>query len=80
MIIATAWQQHQRALGNAAMAEAAEMDAQIQTLRAKLARSLGREQAVTLLAATERSEARRLAERRLEDTILFGRAEILKSK
>ena len=80
MIIATAWQEHQRALGNAALVEAAEMDAQIQDVRAKLARSLGREQAVTLLAATERSEARRLAERRLEDTILFGRVDILKSK
>lgn len=76
MIIATAWQEHQRAAGQAAMSKAAELDSQLSVLRAKLARSLGREQAVISLAATERIMARRLADRRLEDTIRVGRLNI----
>lgn len=78
MIIATSWQEHQRALGNAALANAAEMDAQIQGLRLKLARSLGREQAVIALAKSERATIRRKIERRLEDTIVAGRPDILR--
>ena len=80
MIIATSWQEHQRALGSTALAKAGEMDAQIRELRSKLARSLGREQAVIALDASERAMILRQTERRLEDTILAGCPDILRSR